>query len=649
MKALQESLFDLKTSKKNEDWFQGACNLLDISQSAGWPDKFGENLYHSLNIQKPIKVLSLFSGAGGLDIGFQDAGFTVVECNEIEKLFASTLQMNTLKGKKLESTNIVCKDIREYSPNLENIEFIIGGPPCQTFSAAGARAAGVNGTDDERGMLFQEYVRIVDSLKPKGFLFENVYRIVGAQNGRAWTRILESFSNIGYKLYWKILDSADYGVPQHRERLFIIGLHEGEYLFPLPTHGPDSISKLKHYTAGDAICDLPKPESFSPLNGRHGYLLEDIPPGLNYSFYTERMRHPTPYFSWRSKFSDYLYKADPQMPVRTLKAQGGQYTGPFHWDNRVFTLEELKRLQTFPDDYIIQGNRQQVIHQLGNSVPPQLARILALSILKQVFKINLPFKMDLMPHSYKLGFRARKNKLTHLYAQKAKIALEGKKNDNSLKSLTKEASLFFEITEDLRLTKKNSGADLNDFHCHHIFENKSLHICVRDASNSDNPAYEIDISPPVHFKFKYLKSIKLYSYSVKEKGVLVGWKYLELLLKEGFHKDDLVQFFGYYQSKKNYDIKIKLNSTKLLESSLWKVFQKVSEGIGVGQIATVSDFSRTFELNEHEVHKNLKLLKNIGFEIRSKNTNSQIPEDSMLIPYPFPTLNSRSLQRLKEL
>lgn len=157
--------------------------------------------------------------------------------------------------------------------------------------------------------------------------------------------------------------------------------------------------------------------------GRYGHLLPAIPPGLNYSFYTKEMGHPNPIFSWRSKFSDFLYKASPDRPVRTIKAQGGQYTGPFSWENRIFSIAELKRLQTFPDAYEIIGGRQLAIGQIGNSVPPQLARILALSVLDQVMKIKLPFDMHYMPHGKVLSFRKRKRFLTEEYANKAGAAV----------------------------------------------------------------------------------------------------------------------------------------------------------------------------------------------------------------------------------
>ena len=286
---LQLSLLDGNFFTKQPNAFQEMCSVFgcDSTQPA-WPDNFGQSLLKFLENEAPISTLSLFSGAGGLDIGFNDAGFNIFECVEIERKFCDTLLLNNGKEKTFSHDKVNCIDIREYIPNdLPQIDFIVGGPPCQTFSAAGRRANGVLGTTDDRGVLFKEYVRLLSQLEPKGFLFENVYGITGAQNGSAWQEILNEFSNVGYKLFYRILDAADYGVPQHRERLFIVGLKEGSYLFPRPTHGPDS-PQSNYYSASQAVLSvaLTDKESEEGLNGRYGHLLNDIPPGLNYSFYT---------------------------------------------------------------------------------------------------------------------------------------------------------------------------------------------------------------------------------------------------------------------------------------------------------------------------------------------------------------------------
>lgn len=314
--------------------FDGTCTQLgcDISLS-GWPDEFGRLIHSRISAiddsKEPIRILSLFSGAGGLDIGFHDSGFHIVESVEIERKFCASLIANSGSGKYFQDTKVNCLDIREYIPPFESIDFIIGGPPCQTFSAAGRRANGVLGTDDARGMLFQEYARLLNTLKPKGFLFENVYGIVGAQGGKPWKAILKYFSDAGYKLHYRVLDAADYGAPQHRERLIIVGLREGKYLFPRPCFGPDSNTNIPFYSASTAIATAPIDKNGIPpvIGGRYGDLIPEIPPGLNYSYFTEKMGNPKAIFAWRSKFSDFMYKADPETPVRTIKAQGGQYTG----------------------------------------------------------------------------------------------------------------------------------------------------------------------------------------------------------------------------------------------------------------------------------------------------------------------------------
>ncbi|HZS04896.1 MAG TPA: DNA cytosine methyltransferase [Blastocatellia bacterium] len=421
---MQQTLFELASSGvKDSTWSEEILRTMGISRGPAWPDYFGVSLrqWFASHQSQPVRTLSLFSGGGGLDIAFHDAGFEAIQMVEIDARYSETLRANfSLKSK------VTCIDIREFEPGTDfAVDFIIGGPPCQTFSAAGRRAAGVAGTSDPRGALFEEYIRLLGIIQPKGFLFENVYGITGAQDGQAWREIQTAFKAVGYNLFFRVLDAADYGVPQHRERLFIVGLKEGSYLFPCPTHGPDSPGHEPYFTAGEAVQGADISEASAGLGGRYGHLLNGIPPGLNYSFYTKEMGHPRPVFSWRSKFSDFLYKADPAMPVRTIKAQGGQYTGPFSWENRAFTIPELKRLQTFPDSYQIVGGRMACLEQIGNSVPPQLGRLLALSILDQVFGVSLPFAMHYLPADRPLGFRQRKRLLTERYSRKARMAIEG--------------------------------------------------------------------------------------------------------------------------------------------------------------------------------------------------------------------------------
>ncbi len=648
---IQPSLFPEENADKHS-WFEQALSALDIEEISGWPDIFGDSLLKYQRSMKGgrVRVLSLFSGAGGLDIGFHDAGFQIIECNEIVKDFSETLHLNSLQSGRLSGTRIVCMDINDYDPNLENIDFVIGGPPCQTFSAAGARAAGVNGIDDERGNLFKQYVRILKQLKPKGFLFENVYRIVGAQEGRPWQLIQEAFQEAGYTLYWRIIDAADFGVPQFRERLIVVGLRTGKFQFPYPTHGPDSKDQRPYYSAEKAIENVISKTKGHSIGGRHGHLLNDIPPGLNYSFYTDRMGHPTPYFGWRSKFSDYLYKADPETPVRTIKAQGGQYTGPFHWENRTFTIEEFKRLQTFPDNYLINGNRQKIIHQLGNSVPPQLSRVLALSIAQQVFSQELPFSIETLPDEIELGFRARKSKLTKVYENKAKDAISKLFSQTQRKtdSVYHKKDVFCKLKPDFLLELSNQ---LDWDYCfEHEIESERISIRMWDTSRSDEVKYHylIESAKKKHASSNIFK-ISMYSFSKNYNSITAIWKYLEYLLKQNFHKDDLVQLFGYYQYPSNYKASLKIDALDLKHDCFWQVISEISRGSLVGSIRPISEVANTYKIDERSLLLQLKRLKKLGYEIRNNNTNKQIKNGNLLIPYPFPSLNERSLQRLTEL
>ena len=256
MRIAEQTELSFQGKSSRASVFQDLCEDWNISLEGAWADIFGQKLKEAARTSnKPsVRTLSLFAGAGGLDIGFHDAGFEITHAVEIEKKFSRSLAKNAEQGGYIERTQIICSDVRNFSlPKNTEIDFIIGGPPCQTFSAAGRRASGVLGTTDERGTLFQEYVRLLDDLQPKGFLFENVYGIVGAEGGKPWRQIQKAFGDAGYKIFWRILDTADYGVAQHRERLIIVGTKEKEFLFPRPTHGPDSQSKLAYFSAESAL------------------------------------------------------------------------------------------------------------------------------------------------------------------------------------------------------------------------------------------------------------------------------------------------------------------------------------------------------------------------------------------------------------
>ena len=622
----------------------------ELGEYAGWPDRFGEYLRHwstdTLNIKIP--TLSLFSGAGGLDIGFSQAGFDINTAIEIEETFTKTLESNSKSNGLLGDTSVLTCDIRDFHPpsNYE-VDFIIGGPPCQTFSAAGRRAGGVLGTSDTRGILFTEYVRLLRHLRPRGFLFENVYGITGAENGAAWKEIVDAFSESGYRIFYRILDAADYGVPQHRERLFILGIQEGSYEFPRPTHGPDSPGKRPHFTAKKAIADLVWQDANEPksINGRYGHLLNDIPPGLNYSFYTEKMGHPTPIFAWRSKFSDFLYKADPNAPTRTIKAQGGLYTGPFHWDSRPFTIAEFKRLQTFPDEYIISGGRQAVIQQIGNSVPPQLARILALSILDQVFGIEIPVHLPKLPPGAQLGFRKRKHQRTTEYAKKAKAAILEIKHNPQGERLPQHREYYANVD-------RGFNYQVSEMACFPLKvkinrENQRWEFLIT-SSEQDRSGFEMKVLPsqpnwglPVH-------EIVMRGMSLNVSTFVGAWKAFERELALLNLKADLVQLSGYYQYTPTFHTTMAVS--KLPKPKYyWEAVKNVVMGVGTRQQLTVGHLSDLWGVDVQNIPNIMEFMRSLGYEIRNHNTNPRIPEGKYLVPYTFPTLNPMSVQLRKNL
>ena len=627
---MQFELFDKKINKNDQNTIWKFSN--------GWIEEYTNLTKKFFKNKTKIRTLSLFSGAGGLDIGFHDAGFEIIKSVEIEELFSKTLSINSGPGAYFPKSTVNNIDIRKFDCD-EPIDFIIGGPPCQTFSAAGRRASGVSGTTDSRGVLFQEYVRLLKKTKPKGFLFENVYGILGAQNGEAWKQIIKAFQDVGYKLYFRILDTADYGVPQHRERLIIIGLVDDNYLFPRPTHGPDSLHQTPHYSASEAVNNLIlNKDAKSNLNGEFGYLLKDIPEGLNYSFYTEKMGHPNPIFAWRSKFSDFLYKADPNRPCRTLKAQGGQYTGPFHWDSRPFDTNELKRLQTFPDNYQISGSRNKIIHQIGNSVPPQLARVLATTIKEQVFEQGSPVSFSYLRPNEELTFRKRKRHLTIFYANQAKEAISKlySKKEHSLKEIPNNKSLF-DLTNGLTIDENPEGKYFGQ-----VMKNKNtLEISTSITKKNDFFDYIIEITPTKNWALKH-DSIRLSWKGHTLKDYAIAWKYLEFQLKKHKIKSDLVQFAGYYQYKPS--IHIKWNIKELEQNNIFEKLSLITSREFTRRNFKLSEIAKALNYSEEGCIKFLKQLKLIGLDVRNHNTNSMINFGEILVPYEFPTLYGKSVQ-----
>ncbi len=645
-KANQLAFFDHEIEGNN---YSEICKQISKKDYLS-PDEFGKAIrtWGENTLKQNINIVALFSGAGGLDIGFCDSGFNLIESVEIEKKFVQTMLFNQSTGTYFSGANILCQDIRLYEPDISTqVDFVIGGPPCQSFSAAGRRANGVAGTKDDRGSLFEEYVRVLQKLKPKGFLFENVYGLLGAEKGESIKKIISAFNNIGYNISYRILDAADYGVPQHRERLIIVGSKGKAFKFPKPTHGPDTNSKYPHYSAQEAVLGVKNIDNQKPssINGRFGHLLPDVPPGLNYSFFTDKMGHPNPIFAWRSKFSDFLYKADPTKPVRTLKASGGQYTGPFHWENRHFNIDELKRLQTFPDNYNIIGNRAIAGKQIGNSVPPQFARILALSVLNQFFDIKLPFELKYLSEEEKLSFRKLKMQKTDQYFEKAAHAIDNTPSKIRSKIIGKKYRI--DLSQNFKLinnAKSEIEIDFKPSSKKWVFE---LYYTEGKKNKVD---FSIDISRASNSPlFLEVNEVRLISNSETLIDYTLLWKVFEQALAENHIKADLVQLSGYYQYSNDIIYTFKKFGKETVDNNIWRVIELILNDPRIGQIRNIMEMALSYEIKPKELVECLFELKKIGFEIRNSNTNPEISEDEFLIPYKFPTLTPLSVQLNKSL
>jgi len=509
--------------------------------------------------------------------------------------------------------------------------------------------AGVSGTKDARGTLFRQYVRLVKQLSPQGFLFENVYGLAGAEDGKSWKSVKQAFARAGYKVFFRVLDAADYGVPQHRKRLFIVGTKDRAYAFPRPLFGPHSPNGRSYETAHDALegISIRGRESQSlKVNGKYGALLDDIPPGLNYTFYTEKMGHPRPLFAWRSKFFDFLYKADPKSPVRTLKAHGGQYTGPFHWNSRRFSISERKRLQTIPDRYQIVGGQQVATEQIGNSVPPQLARILAISILNQLFDVELPFDLPLYEENKSLEAAHHKSPLLNTYAARAKTAIDKVKKNHRSKPIRPRSYTAY-LSEDFGWTKSRKQTAL---HVEFKPDPSTWQFVVSYNLKHDTlPKFSIQIKPveDVSWGLK-TKCIELVGMSLAPQIFTGVWKALERELAEREIKADLVQLRGYYQYPAGITSSMQLYDPQNIDD-YWRVVKQTVDGVGVGTILSVQELNKLWGIPRRMVLDYAMFLRTLGYEIRNQNTNPQISKNSYLIPYPFPTLTPLSVQLSKKL
>lgn len=599
-----------------------------------------------------IKTLSLFSGAGGLDIGFHNAGFDIVGCVEIEKTYCDTLIENRNNGKYFNSDAIVeCVDIRDFEPNKycnQGIECVIGGPPCQPFSAAGRRSGGVPGIQDERGMLFESYCHVLSVIKPKVFVFENVYGLKGANGGEPWAEIVKSFSELGYTIKAEILDAADYGVPQHRERLIIVGYLDGNYEFPEPICGPDSSSGLPLVSIENAIMDLQKDnDEGEKIGGMYGDLLPLVPEGLNYSFFTKEMGYPEPLFAWRSKFHDFLYKADRSKPSRTLKAQPGKFTGPFHWNNRHFTIMELKRIQSFPDDYIITGTNTQIIAQIGNSVPPKLAEVIAMSIKEQLLRKKTPMTYPVRKDCFVSTFRQRQRENSAYYKMIAQKEIElrfgNKQPIATPEECVKSKYVIYFKDRFSYITKKRF---VKNETCKSIFtvdvlnHNSRISIKIKNMMCSKDVAHaKIHISGLKKYLIKIdevLVEAELENYD----EIFEVWSIIQKELVDISQFFSLIDIYGHYANRGDT---VKVNAVVMSKenSDLDRIISYFGNSDNCGIYITREEFAKEVDISKAQINAIIDMMRLMRFDVRTSATHPTIRTDEIICTYPFPMLSER--------
>ena len=602
------------------------------------------------------KAISLFTGAGGLDIGFHKMGFDIVACIEIEPVFCKTLELN--RGRYLrEDCEIVCADIRNIDPtklHIGSIDLIVGGPPCQSFSAAGRRAGGVTGVFDVRGALFEHYCRFVSHFRPKAFIFENVRGILQGNKGLDWQNILYLFTSLGYTLSYRILDAADYGVPQHRERLILVGADGDPFLFPRPTHGIDSINGIPHVTALEAIKDLqPENEPNHDYGGKYGMLLQEVPPGMNYQYFTKEMGYPTPIFAWRSRFSDFLYKADPDKPIKTLVARLGKYSGPFHWTSRKFTLAEFKRLQTFPDDYALAGGLNAQLQQLGNSVAPRFAEVLASALKTQLFEsretIELLAQGDRLSFDRRKSTKARQTRLRRLAAENEKqLSLFGYEpsvvlttkmpNPHPGKGLKDKSTKYFVYISAKQRILLSEGDLIPDFAYRIKIERyqDTLFINVSKQSSEALPTPAL----VYHLTFKHpigggIKTIECNLWTNSGEDIPVAWDAIEYGLREYSNYHSLMDIYGHFTEPHPIfslvcTVKARHDDPVIQFAEYFSHFKNTMIELPAQRLKEIMGLSGPLDFLEE-----VKNLRQLRFDVRVHETNLTIPQGMFRCCYPF--------------
>ena len=342
---------------------------------------------------KKINVLDLFCGAGGLSCGFERAGFSIVLGIDNDQKALETFEANHNGAKSIcgDITNISYEDIKNVIGD-QQIDVIVGGPPCQGFSLSGPR-----NFNDPRNKLYLSYIRLVEEIKPRAFVIENVPGLVGLFKGEVKDHIIERLTAFGYTVKYKILCAADYGVPQSRKRVVFVGMKDGEKEFFYPNALDhvvtcemalsdlpaliDSVGEQDYVTqpqnAYQEIMRVKSQKVQNHIAAVHSekvqHIISLVPDGGNYKDLPEEYRSSRNFHVAWTRF-------DSQKPAPTIDTGHRHH---FHYKyNRVPTVRECARLQSFPDDFVFSGNKTQQFRQVGNAVPPLMAECIAQQVKK---------------------------------------------------------------------------------------------------------------------------------------------------------------------------------------------------------------------------------------------------------------------------
>lgn len=363
------------------------------------------------------KVVSLFSGGGGLDLGFIWNGYEIVWAIDIEKNAVETYRANI-------GDHIICEDIRKVDlDDIPKADIIIGGPPCQSFSMIGKRDV-----MDERGMLVWRYIDIIKHVQPKAFVFENVTGILSAKNRegkKVIEELMKAFEDIGYCINWKVMNAVEYGVPQKRKRVIIVGLKGNKkFNFPEATHGDKDSKLIPYVSVSEALGDLPNicdeindgiyyrvapsteyqkfmrlgstvltEHDIPTMSELDQYIIKYVKPGGNYmdipsdvnSARIKRLQKE----GGRTTCYGRLHPDNPAYTINTYFNRPNVGCNIHYKENRLITVREALRLQSFPDSYkLVSSSKQGKNLIVGNAVPPILSDKIAKELKKALKELK---------------------------------------------------------------------------------------------------------------------------------------------------------------------------------------------------------------------------------------------------------------------